>query len=259
MSQEADVVQTGADDAAAQAAAAAAAKPTTVIDEKAPIVPAKPEKGGKDDEGAIEYEETGDAKLDLALNFFGRNGLGPDHAAIQAAVEGDFSLLEAYLDEKNVNGWKSYVALAKEAHGNAAKAAQEADAKITGAVAKTLEQFGYTNEQWGEAIQWVRTESPEDVPEINKLLASGPLGARAITAFILSNHRESSGVEFVPQQKAVKEEAGAHAGAATQEIKPISKADFGREAEKLARSFGPDYMQTKEYQALRKAAGIGRR
>lgn len=258
MSQEADVVQNGPDEAAQQAAAAAAAKPATTIDEKAPVVPAKPDKG-KEDEGAIEYEETGDPKLDLALGFFGRNGLGPDHAAIQAAVQGDFSLLEAYLDEKNVNGWKSYVALAKEAHGNATKAAQEADAKITGAVAKTLEQFGYTNEQWGEAIQWVRTESPEDVPEINKLLASGPLGARAITAFILSNHREASGTEYQPQAKAVKEEAGAHTGARTEEVKPISKSQFGVEAEKLARSLGPDYMQSKEYQQLRKAAGIGRR
>lgn len=258
MSQEAEVTQPGTEDAAAQAAAAAAAKPTTVIDEKAPVVPAKPDKGAKEDDGAIEYQETGDPKLDLALGFFGRNGLGPDHAAIQAAVEGDFSLLEAYLDEKNVSGWKSYVALAKEAHGNAAKAAEEADAKITGAVSKTLEQFGYTNEQWGEVINWVRTESPEDVPEINKLLASGPLGARAITAFILSNHREASGVEYTPQNKAVKDEAGAHAGPATQEIKPISKSQFGIEAEKLARSLGPDYMQSKEYKALRKAAGIGR-
>lgn len=258
MSQEAEVTQPGTEDAAAQAAAAAAAKPTTVIDEKAPIVPAKPDKGDKQDEGVIEYEETGDPKLDLALGFFGRNGLGPDHAAVKAAVDGDFSLLEAYLDEKNVSGWKSYVALAKEAHGNAVRAATEADAAITGAVSKTLEQFGYTNEQWGEAIQWVRTESPEDVPEINKLLASGPLGARAISAFILSNHREASGVEYTPQVKAVKDEAGTRSGPAQQEIKPISKSDFGREAEKLARSLGQDYMHSPEYKALRKAAGIGR-
>lgn len=256
MSQEAEVVQTGTEDAAAQAAAAAAAKPTTVIDEKAPVVPAKPDK--KNEPEPIEYAETGDPKLDLALGFFGRNGLDAEHAAIKAAVQGDFSLLEAELASKGAQGWQQYVALAKESHGNAVKASQEADAAITGAVAKTLEQFGYTNEQWGEAIQWVRTESPEEVPEINKLLASGPLGARAITAFILSNHRDASGVEYTPQQKAVKDEAGTRSGPAPAEVKPISKSDFGREAEKLARSLGPDYLHSPEYKALRKAAGIGR-
>lgn len=208
---------------------------------------------------AVEFAETGDPKLDLALGFFGRNGLDADHDAIKAAVDGDFSLLEAYLDEKNVPGWRSYVGLAKEAHANAVKQAQEADAKVTDAVSKTLEQFGYTNEQWGEAIQWVRTESPEDVPEINKLLSSGPLGARAITAFILSNHREASGTEFTPRAKAVKDEAGANTGAPRQELQPISKSEFGKEAEKLARSLGPDYLHSREYQQLRQRAGIGRR
>ena len=246
------VVVPGAEEAAAAAAAAKPNTPATTIDTKAPIVP-------KDEPAAISYEETGDPKLDLALDFFGRNGLDADHQAIKAAIEGDFSFLEAYLDEKDVKGWKSYVALAKESHSNAMKSAQDADAKVTDAVSKTLEQFGYTNEQWGEAIQWVRTESPEDVPEINKLLSSGPLGARAITAFILSNHREASGVEYAPQAKAIKEEAGANGGSVRQPVTPISKSDFGREAEKLARSLGPDYMSSKEYRTLRERAGIGRK
>lgn len=225
---------------------------STTIDTTKPI----PEK--KTEPEAIEYAETGDPKLDLALGFFGKNGLSDEHPAIKAAVQGDFSLLEAELAAKGAQGWQQYVALAKEAHGNAVNAAKEADGKITDAVSKTLEQFGYTNEQWGEAINWVRQESPDEVPEINKLLASGPLGARAITAFILSNHREASGVEYTPQNRAVKEEAGANAGGDRQVVKPITKSQFGIEAEKLARSLGPDYMSSKEYQQLRKAAGIGR-
>ncbi len=239
----------------AEEAAAAAAKPTpsTTIDTSKPV----PAKADKQEE--VQYAETGDPKLDLALGFFGRNGLDAEHSAIKAAVQGDFSLLEAELAAKGAQGWQQYVALAKESHSNAVKAAQEADSAITGAVAKTLEQFGYSNEQWGEAINWVRTESPDDVPEINKLLASGPLGARAITAFILSNHREASGTEYVPQAKGIKEEAGANAGAARQAIEPISKSQFGIEAEKLARSLGPDYLHSKEYKQLRERAGVGRK
>lgn len=216
----------------------------------------EPDKGKQE---PIKYEETGDAKLDLALDFFGRNGLDADHPAIQAAVNGDFGLLEAFLDEKGAAGWKSYVALAKEAHANAMEKTKDADAKITDAVAKSLEQYGYTTEQWGEVIQWIRTESPEDVPEINKILASGPLGARAITAFILTNHREATGTEYKPQASAVKEESGANAAAARQELSPITKSEFAREAEKLARSFGPDYMSSKEYRTLRQRAGYQNR
>lgn len=239
-------------DDAAVAAAAAAAKPATAIDPNAKPAP-------KGEPEVITYEETGDPKLDLALDFFGRNGLGPDHAAIKAAIDGDFSFLEAYLDEKNVQGWKSYVGLAKEAHGNVVKAATEREASIQGAVSQTLEQHGYTPEQWNEAINWVRTEAADEVPEINKLLASGPLGAKAITAYILHNHREASGTEYTPQAKAVKEEAGANAGGKRELLTPITKSEFSREAEKLSRSFGPDYLTSPEYKVLRQRAGIGQR
>lgn len=256
MTTEATVVETTVPATTVEPTPAPAAKPdgkpATTIDPNAkPAAKTEPE--------VITYEETGDPKLDLALDFFGRNGLGPDHPAIAAAVDGDFSFLEAYLDEKNIQGWKSYVGLAKEAHGNVVKANTEREASIQGAVSQTLEQHGYTPEQWNEAIDWVRQEAAEDVPEINKLLASGPLGAKAITAYILANHREASGTEYTPQAKAIKEEAGANAGGKREPLAPISKSDFSREAEKLARSLGPDYLTSPEYKTLRQRAGIGRK
>lgn len=227
-------------------------KPQNTIDPKV-TVPAKTEPE------AIQYEETGDAKLDLALGFFGRQGLDPEHSAIKAAVDGDFSLLEAELAAKGAQGWQQYVALAKEAHANVTQQAKDADTAVTAAVASTLEQFGYSNEQWGEAIEWVRKEAADEVPEINRILASGPLGAKAITAYILQNHREASGTEYTPQLKGVKDEQGANGPAERAPVTPISKSDFAREAEKLSRSFGPDYMSTPEYKQLRQRAGIGRK
>ncbi|WYW03758.1 head scaffolding protein [Pseudomonas phage vB_PpuP-Mora-5] len=229
---------------------------------KSPVPAPEPaaDKGkGKNEPEEIVYEQTGDAKLDLALGFFGRQGLDAEHPAIQAAANGDFSLLEAELASKDAKGWQQYVALAKESHGNHAKSVQEKEASITNAVAETLERHGYTNEQWGEAISWVRQEAAEDVPEINRMLASGPLAAKAITAFILANHREASGVEYTPQAKGVKDEAGANAGAAAKSLEPMSKAEFSREAEKLARAFGPDYMSRPEYKQIRARAGYQNR
>ena len=226
-------------------------KPQNSVDPKVKVPP-------KTEPEPIQYEETGDAKLDLALGFFGRNGLDPEHPAIQAAVDGDFSLLEAELASKNAPGWQQYVALAKEAHGNVVKQAKERDDSVTAAVSSTLEQFGYTNEQWGEAIEWVRKEAADEVPEINRIMASGPLGAKAITAYILQNHREASGTEYAPQAKAVKEEQGANGGGVRAPVTPISKSQFAQEAEKLAKSFGPDYMSSPEYKLLRQRAGVGK-
>lgn len=237
-----------------------------VVDEQKPVVetPAvtvdpKVKVPAKTEPEAIQYEETGDPKLDLALGFFGRNGLDVEHPAIKAAVNGDFSLLEAELASKGAQGWQQYVALAKEAHGNVVKEAKDHEDSVTAAVASTLEQFGYTNEQWGEAIDWVRKEAADEVPEINRILASGPLGAKAITSYILQNHREASGTEYAPQAKAVKEEQGANGGGQRAPVTPISKSQFAQEAEKLARSFGPDYMSSPEYKLLRQRAGVGKR
>lgn len=216
-----------------------------------PAVPAvKDEKKGKDDAPEIQYEPTGDPKLDVALSFFGRAGLDAEHPAIQAAVMGDFGLLEAYLEEKNVPGWQSHVKLAQESHAKFAEEKQKGEEAIVGAVSGALEKAGYSNEQWAEAIGWARENAePDELAGLNEML-SKPFTAKVAVAYLTGLHRDASGVEYEPRKSGIKEEAGARQPA-QQENTPITRAQFAQQAEKLAKSFGPDYMSTKEYKALR--------
>ena len=46
----------------------------------------------------VEYEPTGDVSLDIALGFFGRQGLGLDSPELAEAAKGNFAYLEAKLD-----------------------------------------------------------------------------------------------------------------------------------------------------------------
>ncbi|WYW04341.1 head scaffolding protein [Pseudomonas phage vB_PpuP-Kurepalu-1] len=223
---------------------------TVIPDAKAAPAP-EVDKAKGDEVEAIQYEETGDPKLDLALGFFGRMGLDVEHPAIAAAVAGDFSLLEATLaSNPKAQGWQQYVALAKEAHGNAEKVKQEGQQKVVDAVSSTLEKKGLTNDEWGTVIEWVRENGDEgEKAELNQLLAT-PLGAKAVTAYLIDLYREASGTEFKPQASAVKADAAALPKQAPANTAPISRVEFSRESEKLARKLGAGYMDSPEFKQL---------
>lgn len=198
----------------------------------------------------ITYESTGDAKLDVALAFFGKAGLGDQHPAIQAAITGDFSLLAAELEAKGMPGWQSHLNLAKESYEKYQSEQKAGQEKIVGAVSEALEKAGYSNEQWNEAVAWTRENAePEEIEQINLMLRH-PFTAKIAVGYLTSLHSEAHGVEKQPAKRGIKEEAGAERRAAA-DTTPISRAQFAQEAEKLARNFGPDYMSTPEYKALR--------
>lgn len=241
--------------AAAGAETTTTEQPALKVETKAPVVeqgkeaPAtKDPKAGADD--VIQYEATGDAKLDVALAFFGRAGLDAEHPAIAAAVNGDFGLLAAYLEEKGVQGWQAHLALAKEAHERFQEARQEGETKIVEAVTGALEKAGYSNEQWGEAIEWARQNAePHELAELNEMLGK-PFSAKIAVGYLTSLHREASGVEYAPAKGAIKEDAGSRTSAAV-DTTPISRVEFAREAEKLAKKYGGSaYMNSPEYKAL---------
>lgn len=77
------------------------------------------------EEVVYEYTKTGDAGLDIALEFVGKRGIPAEHAAMQAAVSGDFTALEATLQTlgDKAKGYEPYLALAKTAFENRTKAA----------------------------------------------------------------------------------------------------------------------------------------
>ena len=61
----------------------------------------------------VAFEPTGDVGLDMALEFLGKQGFGLEHPAMVAAGNGDFTIIEALLAQKGVQGWDKMVALGK--------------------------------------------------------------------------------------------------------------------------------------------------
>lgn len=244
-----EVVDQGTQPAEGQPAVSLDIKPA-VTTEPAKPEPKVDEKKGKGEPEEIVYEATGDAKLDVALAFFGRAGVDVEHPAMQAAIVGDFSLLEAYLEEKAVPGWQAHIKLAQEAHAKFAEDKTKAEQAIVGAVSGALEKAGYSNEQWADAIGWARENAdPDELAGLNEML-SKPFTAKVAVAYLTGLHREASGVEYTPRAKGVKEEAAPRTPAPADNA-PITRVQFAQQAEKMAKSYGPDYMSTKEYKALR--------
>ena len=64
----------------------------------------------------FQYEPTGDAGLDYALDFIGKLGYSDAHPAVRAAITGDFSLIRAELSTRGVQGADAVVKLAEDAH-----------------------------------------------------------------------------------------------------------------------------------------------
>lgn len=211
----------------------------------------------KEEAGEIEYEETGDPKLDIALKFFGKHGLDAEHPAIKSAIDGDFTALEAYLAEKDAKGWEQHVALAKESHKAHGESVAAAEKAVTDAVSGQLEKAGVDNEHWGKVIAWAAENAePEEREELNKTLASGPLGAKMVTAYLLGLYADANTVEQTPMRGAIREDQGARGTGQSDQDKPLTRAQFSQEAEKLYRAKGQGYMQTPEYAQLRKRAGL---
>lgn len=222
------------------------------VEQKQPPVqeqqpPAKEEEGGP-----IEYEATGDPKLDIALKFFGQHGLGPEHPAIAAAVGGDFSLLKAELAGKGAQGWEQYLGLAQESYDNNEKDKTAKQQAVSDAVSSTLEKAGVDLDHWDKVIEWTRANADEsEIAEINQLLST-PLGAKMVTSYLLNLHFEASDTERKPLSKALTGEGESNLQSTPANTsQKLTPAQFAVESEKLYRQLGEGYMQSPQYRALR--------
>lgn len=144
--------------------------------------PAGPAEAGEGQ--VIQYDPTGDVGLDMALGFIGKLGIGPAHATVQAARQGDFSFLKAHLAGMGTKatGWEQYVALAERAYSTANENANK-NATATKAI---VEEAVGGAEAWTQIQSWAKANAePEERAQINGMLSQGGLQARA-AAILLS-------------------------------------------------------------------------
>ncbi|RPA31523.1 hypothetical protein EGC79_20520, partial [Shewanella vesiculosa] len=104
----------------------------------------EPAKVEPDADTPVAFEPTGDVGLDMALEFLGKQGFGLQHPAMVAAGNGDFTVLEALLAQKNAQGWQQMVALGKAGYERTQNAQKEAVSKTLA----TVEAVAGSKEEW---------------------------------------------------------------------------------------------------------------
>lgn len=233
----------GATPTAAELAAAAAkaapvvAPPITFVDPPVVAAPTPPA------DTTVIYNKTGDAGLDVALQYVGARGFGPDHPAIVAAQKGDFAVLEAELAKlgDKAPGFAAYVELAKDSYGRrqtAAKAASDATSKIV------YDAVGGAP-QWAAIQTWAQENAdPAEKAQLNAAFKAGGMVARAAAKELAALYKKAGN----PAPKSVvKVDAGAHAPVAAG---TLDGKQFGAATAALYAKLGNRMQESAEYAAL---------
>lgn len=201
---------------------------------------------------AVVYEATGHAGLDLALQFVGNLGFGPEDAAIKAAESGDFSLLKAKLATTDkAKGWEQIVAVAER---DFALLADKAKATATAQEAVLATAVGGET-QWSAIKQWASANAePAEKASINAALKAGGIAAKAMAVYLAQIHSKASGVTITPQS-AVAPNAAGNAPANT----ALSPRAYVAEVQKLRATVRGAIEDSPQYKVLqaRRAAWRG--
>ncbi len=190
------------------------------------------------------FEKTGDANLDLALSFFGKQGIGLAHPAVAAATGGNFGPLKSMLAEKGVAGWEAHVALAERAY----EAHQTQTSERNAHTAQVCVAAAGGEAEWGQVLQWASANAePAEKQAVNAALAQGGVVAEAVAHFLVGAFRQADGTSYDAQKSAVNQNASA---AASGGYTPLSPLEYGRAVAALRGKLGPNFESTQEYASL---------
>lgn len=196
---------------------------------------------------AVEYKPTGDPGMDLALAFVGRQGIKPDHPAMVAATNGDFSFIKATLAAlgDKARGWEQHVALAEQSYTRAADEANANKANATKAIHEAV--GGEAN--LGPILKWASSvASPEEKAYFNSQLQGTPLQARVAATELARLYAAASGTVVKPASVST----GPTAASTPEASKPLTRAEYAQQVNALSRKLGGGaaLTQSSEYQAL---------
>ncbi|APL99494.1 head scaffolding protein [Aquamicrobium phage P14] len=171
----------------------------------APAVPATPavepaedaKEKGKESDGVVTYEATGDSTLDVALAFVGRLGISPESPEMQAATKGDFGLLKAKLAGMGAKaqGWEQYLALGEAAYQKFVQEVGERASKTQEIVLGTVGG----EENWKAISAWASETLPQEEKDaINAMFDAGGVQAKAAAALLAQAWGGATNVDREP-------------------------------------------------------------
>jgi len=205
----------------------------------------------------VDWGKTGDSGLDMALGYIGKRGFGQGHPAVQAAMQGNFSLLRAELAGMGdkAQGYEAYVALAEKAYTDTIKQHEANEAEAVKAV---LEVVG-SPEQWGAIHAWAKANADDkESEEINAMLGGSPRQAKAAAVYLRDLYERAHGTSVQPD-RAVKPTAGG-GGYSPGNGGPIMTAgEYSKAVNELHKKLGHRMEGSPEYEQLKQRRLQGRR
>lgn len=214
-------------------------KPTLPIAEKQPE--AKPTDGPI----PVVYEATGDPALDMALEFVGKFGFGPEDPAMVAAGDGNFALLEAKLAAMGdkAKGYEKFIALGKSSYAQVSEKAKAAAAEKATAIYNVVGG----ESQWKVIQAWAATNAePAEQEAVNAALAGSPMQAKAMAHYLATLYDRASGVNQTGR-KAVNENGPAGGSPQNGALTPRA---YTKEVDALKRKLGSKMEESNDYKQL---------
>lgn len=207
--------------------------------------PAAPPTPAPEQSVIVQYTPTGDQGLDLALEFVGNLGFGPERAEIQAAQKGDFAPLEASLKAlgDKAKGFEKFLGVAKDSHS---RVVQSKQAKEKATLDAVVAAAGGVKE-WNALQAWVVAEaSDEQKAAINAAFAQGGFAAESVVRSLAQLYAQS-GVSKNKPAAVVKPTA---AGEPAKAEGALSASEYKAGVRALEAKYGYRLTETDEYKAL---------
>lgn len=215
--------------------------------------PAAPQPGNepaaKPDAGPapVAYEPTNNVGLDMALEFIGGLGIGPEDPAMKAAMEGNFDALEAMFRGMGdrAKGFERFLALGKSAYEGFSKEQKEKAAQAQAAIHDVV--GGET--RWKAIEAWAKQNAePAERDAVNAALGQGGIVARA-TAFYL-NHRfsQAAGTTVEPAERVTDPASGGGRGNGGNG--PLSPQEYTQAVTALRKQLGGKFEGSPQYAQL---------
>lgn len=217
------------------------------------LEPAAPVTPDPSTETKYDYDPTGSANLDYALQYVGDLGYGPAHPAILEAQKGNFALIRAELARKGVPGAEAVLSIAESSYKELQGKHQEQ--------AQALTNFAHESaggaDNWAQVQQWARTNAdPEEKAQINTALSQGGVLAKATIKFLVDTYSQQHTLNRSPKSAVQPGAAAAQVVTAG----PLSKGEYGRAVADLSAKYpGRDISGLPEYQSLQQRRLMGMR
>jgi hypothetical protein len=220
----------GAPDAAALAAASG--NPGAPAGEPVKAPPAEPVKldvaaDEADAKGAIAYNPTGDRGLDMALEYVGKHGFGPDHPSMVPAIEsGNFDLLKVELIAKGLPAHEVevYLTLAGKAYEKFSAETRTKQAADKAAV----EKIAGGAEQWTAVTEYVKANADEsETKALQGLLSKGGKEAEIAASFMVNAYARANGDPSVQETDGAGARVSNSNGAGAASNNALSPSEYG--------------------------------